>query len=63
MQTRNRKPFTTMPTEGAILPADLLAAHPRVRRTSKVRNVQHRVEPQLPPDVLGIYVFLPMGWQ
>jgi len=39
--------------------ANLLDAHQRVRRASKVRNVQYRVEPQLPPDVLGIYVYLP----
>jgi len=38
---------------------ELLDAHQRVRRASKVRNLQYRVEPQLPPDVLGIYVFLP----
>jgi superfamily II DNA or RNA helicase len=38
---------------------DLLDAHQRVRRASKVRNMQVRVEPQLPPDVLGIYVYLP----
>ncbi len=39
--------------------AELLDAHQRVRKASKVRNVQYRVEPQLPPDVLGIYVYLP----
>jgi hypothetical protein len=39
--------------------AELLDAHQRVRRASKVRNVQYHVEPQLPPDVLGIYVYLP----
>jgi hypothetical protein len=38
---------------------ELLNAHQRVRRASKVRNVLYRVEPQLPPDVLGIYVYLP----
>jgi len=38
---------------------ELLEAHQRVRRASKVRNVQYRVEPQLPPDVFGIYVYLP----
>lgn len=38
---------------------ELLEAHQRVRRASKVRNVQYRVESQLPPDVLGIYVYLP----
>jgi ERCC4-related helicase len=37
----------------------LLEAHQRVRRASKVRNLRYRVEPQLPPDVLGIYVYLP----
>jgi len=38
---------------------ELLDAHQRVRRASKVRNVQYRVEPQLPPDVLGVYIYLP----
>jgi hypothetical protein len=38
---------------------ELLEAHQRVRRASKVRDIRHRVEPQLPPDVLGIYVYLP----
>jgi len=37
----------------------LLEAHQRVRRASKIRNMRYRVEPQLPPDVLGIYVYLP----
>ena len=38
---------------------ELLEAHQRVRKASKVRNVKYRVEAQLPPDVLGIYVYLP----
>ncbi len=41
---------------------ELLAAHERVREAAYRRGdrrTQHRVEPQLPPDVLGIYVFLP----
>ena len=38
---------------------ELLEAHQRVRRASKIRNVRYRVEPQLPPDVLGIYIYLP----
>jgi superfamily II DNA or RNA helicase len=41
---------------------DLLAAHIRVREAAYrrgQRRPQHRVEPQLPPDVLGVYVFLP----
>lgn len=39
---------------------EILKAHQRVRRASKIRNVQYRVEPQLPPDVLGIFVYLPV---
>jgi len=41
---------------------ELLAAHVRVRDAAYGRGdrrPQHRVEAQLPPDVLGIYVFLP----
>ncbi len=38
---------------------ELLEAHRRVRSATRARGVRHRVEPQLPPDVLGIYVFLP----
>jgi len=38
---------------------ELLEAHQRVRLATKTRNVRYRVEPQLPPDVLGIYIFLP----
>lgn len=37
----------------------LLDAHQRVRIASKQTGVQTRVEPNLPPDVLGIYVYLP----
>lgn len=40
----------------------LLAAHIRVREAAYrrgERRPQHHVEAQLPPDVLGIYVFLP----
>jgi hypothetical protein len=42
---------------------ELLAAHVRVREAAYrrgERRPQHRVEAQLPPDVLGIYVFLPV---
>lgn len=35
---------------------ELLASHQRVRPS---RSVQHRVEPKLPVDILGLYVFLP----
>jgi len=37
----------------------LLDAHQRVRLASRQKGVQTRVEPNLPPDVLGIYVYLP----
>lgn len=38
----------------------LLEAHRRVRIASKNRGVRYEVIPQMPVDVLGIYVFLPM---
>lgn len=38
---------------------ELLDAHRRVRTASRTKGVSHRVEPQLPPDVLGIYIYLP----
>jgi hypothetical protein len=38
---------------------DLLKAHRRVRHASRLKGTNQRVEPKLPPDVLGIYVFLP----
>ena len=38
---------------------ELLEAHQRVRAASRQRGVRYSVEPQLPPDVLGIYVYLP----
>jgi hypothetical protein len=37
----------------------LLEAHRRVRQAARSKGVSQRVEPKLPPDVLGIYVFLP----
>ncbi|MDO9530029.1 MAG: helicase-related protein [Syntrophales bacterium] len=38
---------------------ELLNAHRRVRRASRIKNVRHRIEPKLPPDILGLYVYLP----
>lgn len=38
---------------------ELLAAHARVRSATRLRGVSQQVEPQLPPDILGLYVFLP----
>ncbi|MBE0448017.1 MAG: DEAD/DEAH box helicase [Actinobacteria bacterium] len=40
---------------------ELLDAHRRVRLASQTRGVKHRVEPQLSPDVLGVYIYLPRG--
>jgi hypothetical protein len=40
--------------------AELLEAHRRVRSAARLRGVSQRVEPQLPPDILGVYVFLPV---
>ena len=37
----------------------LLKSHRRVRQASRLKGVTQRVEPKLPPDVLGIFVFLP----
>jgi len=37
----------------------LLDAHRRVRTAARMQGVSYRVEPQLPPDVLGIFVYLP----
>ena len=39
--------------------AELLDAHRRVRAAARTRGVSYRVEPQSPPDVLGVYVYLP----
>ncbi|HYK89287.1 MAG TPA: helicase-related protein [Acidobacteriota bacterium] len=39
---------------------ELLASHKRVRSAAKLTRVSYRVEPKLPPDVLGIYVYLPV---
>ncbi len=41
--------------------ARILAAHERVREAVKGRGIRHRVEPKLPADILGIYVYLPAG--
>ena len=37
----------------------LLDAHQRVRLASRQKGVQTHVEPNLPPDEIGIYVYLP----
>jgi hypothetical protein len=38
---------------------ELLAAHKRVRQASQRRGVKETIEPQLPADLLGLYVYLP----
>ena len=38
----------------------LLNAHRRVRSEAKMKGLRYTVTPQLPPDVLGIYVLLPV---
>lgn len=39
----------------------LLEAHQRVREAARLKGVRYRVEPQLPADVLGVYVYLPIS--
>jgi hypothetical protein len=39
---------------------ELLDAHARVRTAARRTGVRHAIEPQLPPDVLGLYVYLPV---
>jgi superfamily II DNA or RNA helicase len=39
---------------------ELLLSHRRVRLASRHMGVSYRVEPQLPPDILGIYIYLPV---
>lgn len=38
---------------------ELLDAHRRVRTAARQTGVRYTVRPQLPPDVLGLYVLLP----
>lgn len=37
----------------------LLGSHRRVRAAARITGVRYDVEPQLPPDVLGVYVLVP----
>ena len=39
---------------------EVLAAHERVRVAARQRGVHYEVRAQLPPDVLGVYVLLPV---
>jgi len=38
---------------------ELLDAHRRVRAAARMGGVRYEIRPELPPDVLGIYVYLP----
>lgn len=38
---------------------ELLDAHKRVRSAARMRGMGYTVESKLPPDILGVYVFLP----
>lgn len=40
---------------------ELLDAHQRVREASRQAGISYRVEPHLPPDILGIYIYLPVS--
>ena len=46
--------------QAALRSQDLLTAHNRVRTAARIKGMQVRVEPVLPPDVLGIYLYLPV---
>ncbi len=35
-------------------------SHEQVRTEAKITSMQYRVEPQLPPDILGLYIYLPV---
>ncbi|MER3410724.1 MAG: ATP-dependent helicase, partial [Thermoleophilia bacterium] len=39
----------------------LLDSHLRVRDAARLRGLRYRVEPKLPPDLLGVYVLLPVA--
>lgn len=40
---------------------ELLVAHQRVRESARLVGVRHSIDPQRPPDVLGVYLLLPVG--
>ncbi|MDP8237060.1 MAG: helicase-related protein [Candidatus Erginobacter occultus] len=45
--------------EAGLLAKELLDSHRRVRDLSRRKGVRYRVAPNLPPDLLGIYIYLP----
>ena len=38
---------------------NILEAHQRVRRAAQIKGVRYNIEAKLPPDILGIYIYLP----
>ena len=38
---------------------ELLEAHKRVRRATRATGISQRIEPKLPVDILGVYLYLP----
>lgn len=38
----------------------LLESHKRVRDAAKITGLTYKVEPKIPPDILGIYIYLPL---
>jgi hypothetical protein len=40
---------------------EILEAHRCVRKAMRITGVAQRIEPKLPVDVLGVYVYLPLG--
>ncbi len=38
---------------------NILEAHQRVRRAAQIKGVRYSIEAKLPPDILGIYIYLP----
>lgn len=40
---------------------EILEAHRRVRSAARITGVRQKIEPKLPPDIIGFYVFLPLG--
>jgi hypothetical protein len=40
---------------------ELLEAHTRVRTAARIQGVRHQIEAQSLPDILGIYVYLPVA--
>jgi len=40
---------------------EIAAAHGRVRAEARAGSARYEVRPKLPPDVLGLYVFLPLA--